>query len=74
LKRHRVPQLFEKIVQTVDKIEDIVQLIQTESLDVRRSIIVNDSYSERFALERRMPRIRILGPSELAHLGRERIA
>jgi hypothetical protein len=75
--RHRLPHFFEKIVQTSEqsnKIEEIVRLIDEESLDVRRLIVVNDSYSERFALERRVPGVRILGPSELALLGRERIA
>ena len=74
LAKHQIPQVFGRVVQTGDKIEEIVRLIEGESLDVGRLIVINDSHTELFSLQRRVAGIRIIGPGELANLGREQIA
>jgi hypothetical protein len=69
-----IPRVFEVIYRTDTKVEEIVRAIDTHQIEIAGCVVVNDSYTEMFALEARIPNLRCVTPDALAVLGREGIA
>ena len=74
LRRERqIPDFFEEIVGAEDKLAELDRLLKRHCIDCRRCVMVNDAYSEIFAINERYPEIRIVTPDGLDLLARERV-
>ena len=56
-----------------DKVDAIGRLMDRHTVLASECIAVNDSNTERFALEERYPSLRVIGPESLDVLGREKV-
>lgn len=74
LARLHIPRVFERIHQTNAKVDEIVRVIQTIGIGLNDCVVVNDSFTELFELQRRLPGVRTVTPDALAALGREGIS
>ncbi len=72
MKTHQIPRFFVDVRQSEDKVEELGRLMASHAIDPARCIMVNDSYVERFAVEKQYPELRVVGPDGLEALGRER--
>jgi hypothetical protein len=68
-----VPRLFAEVVSTDDKLRELAPLLERHGAGWPRTIAVNDSYSERLAMESAYPELRVLSPDALDLLARERL-
>lgn len=73
LRRHKLPDLFVEVRSTQDKVSEIDLLTGSLRFSLSDCIMINDSISERFAIENRHADLRILTPDAIGLLGRERI-
>jgi hypothetical protein len=69
-----IPRVFEKIYQTDRKVDEIARVIESNRINVDDCVVVNDSFTELFELQRRMPQLRTVTPDALGVLGREGIS
>lgn len=58
----RIPDLFGAVVATDDKLVALPELARTHGIDLGRAVMVNDSNSEKLALERALPALRSFTP------------
>lgn len=72
IEAHHIPPFFVEKRYGEDKIAEIGRLMERHSIEPRTCVIVNDSYSELFALQECYPSVRIVTPDALELLGRER--
>ncbi len=66
-----IPNHFEEILYREDKVAGLEALARERQIDLDRCVLVNDSYSEAFALRERFAGLRIVTPDALERLGRE---
>jgi len=71
LAKHRIPDYFVEKAWAEDKVGAIATLVQRHGIDLTRCIMVNDSYTETFAVQERYPALRTATPDALEVLGRE---
>jgi predicted HAD superfamily phosphohydrolase YqeG len=74
LARLHIPRVFEAIHQTKEKVNEIVRIVETHRIPIADCVVVNDSFTELFELQRRLPGLRTVTPDALAALGREGIS
>jgi hypothetical protein len=74
LESYAIPDFFEEIISSEDKGKVLQALFIRHGVTPAQCIVVNDSFSELFALEQRFPDLRIVTPDALDYLGREKLA
>ena len=74
LVRLHIPHVFEAIHQTNAKVDEIMRVIEAYRIPIADCVVVNDSFTELFELQRRLPGLRTVTPDALAALGREGIS
>jgi hypothetical protein len=72
MERMLVPGVFEDVRVCDDKPSALGALLRDYDLNPESSVMVNDSYAERFAIEDLFPSLRTVTPDALECLGRER--
>ena len=73
LAAHGIPLFFDEVVYSEDKLSTIQPLLHRHGIRVEDCIAVNDSNTEKLALQRILPRLRVIGPDALEVLGREKV-
>ncbi|MCC6699469.1 MAG: ATP-grasp domain-containing protein [Candidatus Hydrogenedentes bacterium] len=73
MEKYRIPDFFVEKLCAEDKVSAIAALVQRHGIEFARCIMINDSYTETFAIQERYPMLRTLTPDALEVLGREPI-
>jgi len=73
LDEYLIPPIFTEARYCEDKVEGVESVVADYGIDLGRCIMVNDSYTETFAIQERFPQLRTLTPDALDRLGREKI-
>jgi hypothetical protein len=73
LAAHGIPLFFDEVVYTEDKLSAVQLLLNRHGIQVADCVAVNDSNTEKLALQRKLPSLRVIGPDALELLGREKV-
>ncbi len=74
LAKHQIPNFFADICATDDKLEGLRQLLDRHRIAPAGCIVVNDSFTEKLALQQAYPELRIVTPDAVDLMGREKLA
>jgi hypothetical protein len=71
---HLPEKIFTEVRTTQDKVIELGRLLEDHGVVPDRCVVVNDSFTERVAIEARHPKLRVVMPDGLDVLARERIS
>ncbi|MCS6863229.1 MAG: hypothetical protein NZT92_23220, partial [Abditibacteriales bacterium] len=74
LAAHKVPDFFVEVRFTENKLSELEEVMRVHGIDAHECVMVNDSYTEILAVQKRFPGLRTLTPDALDLLGREKVA
>lgn len=72
LTHHGIPAFFDEVLFVDDKLANIPAMLERHCVAAQSCIAVNDSNSEKIALEQLVPGLRVITPDALEILGREK--
>jgi beta-phosphoglucomutase-like phosphatase (HAD superfamily) len=73
LAAHGIPLFFDEVVYSEDKLSAVRLLLNRHGIRAEDCVAVNDSNTEKLALQRMLPSLRVIGPDALEVLGREKV-
>jgi hypothetical protein len=73
LTTHGLPPFFAEVLYSQDKLAAVGPLLKRHGIRIQDCLMVNDSNSEKLALQRLLPDLRVIGPDALEVLGREKV-
>lgn len=68
LARTRLPDFFERVVSTEDKVAVVRALVDELDVDPARTVMINDSGAEKLLFERELPAVRTIAPDAIGAL------
>jgi carbamoyl-phosphate synthase large subunit len=72
LTTHAIPLFFDEVVYSENKLPAVQLLLNRHGIGVEDCVAVNDSNTEKLALQRMLPGLRVIGPDAFEVLGREK--
>ncbi len=73
LTAHGIPLFFDEVLYAEDKLFAVRPLLNRHGILAEDCVAVNDSNTEKLALQHMLPRLRVIGPDALEVLGREKV-